>query len=425
MINIQPTLIRVSDHDNDNINTPYHHYAFPLVKIKEFLNSKYGGGFEIYNTHDRRVISDFRAVLEEMVNNKPEDVEILANVYESFGPSDVTYKEEGKYSIKSALVNNLFYFHIHEVALVTLPIYTYNHYYMENYMFARNDKKVLDFMHYMDQLERDYMLQDITIFTDTDEGVKQTKEKITHQITREDVLLDPRLKTEIFRSIDEFFLHSGSFFKKYDIPYKRGILLYGSPGNGKTTLVKSIAGSVSAPIVYWQINEFTHSYSIQEIFTKVTKLAPMILVIEDIDSMPAHSRSVFLNTLDGATSKEGIFLIGTTNYPERIDPALINRAGRFDRAYEIKQPDDQLRKDYLLRKGVLQFIEESRFDDLITQTKGLSVAQLNEVYMSIALERHYEQQVDFEKIIDDLLSNQKKASKQNWISDDQNDRVGF
>jgi hypothetical protein len=121
-----------------------------------------------------------------------------------------------------------------------------------------------------------------------------------------------------------------TFFKEYQLPYKRGILLYGKPGNGKTTLVKSIAGSVKAPVAYWQITENTCSDSIQEVFQAAANLAPMILVIEDIDAMPQRARSYFLNILDGATSKEGIFLIGTTNYPEQIDPALMNRAGRFD-----------------------------------------------------------------------------------------------
>src|SRR5699024_5277874 len=130
-------------------------------------------------------------------------------------------------------------------------------------------------------------------------------------------------------AIDEFFANEGAFFKTYDIPYRRGILLYGNPGNGKTTLVKSIAGSVEAPVIYWQITEYTTSYSIDEVFEMANKMAPVILIVEDIDSTPTESRSVFLNALDGATTKEGIFLIGTTNYPERIDPALINRAGRF------------------------------------------------------------------------------------------------
>src|SRR5699024_3728562 len=87
-------------------------------------------------------------------------------------------------------------------------------------------------------------------------------------------------------------------------------------------------------------------YSIDEVFEMANKMAPVILIVEDIDSMPTESRSVFLNALDGATTKEGIFIIGTTNYPEKIDPALINRAGRFDRAYEIKQPNTVMRKLY-------------------------------------------------------------------------------
>jgi AAA+ superfamily predicted ATPase len=87
----------------------------------------------------------------------------------------------------------------------------------------------------------------------------------------------------------------------------------------KTTLVKSISGSVGAPVAYWQITEFTNSESIKEVFAAANQRAPMILVIEDIDSMPDSCRSYFLNTLDGATSKEGIYLIGTTNYPEKID----------------------------------------------------------------------------------------------------------
>ncbi len=84
--------------------------------------------------------------------------------------------------------------------------------------------------------------------------------------------------------------------------------------------MKSIAGSIDAPVAYWQITEFTSSETIEEVIQAARRLAPAVLVIEDIDSMPEDVRSFFLNTLDGATSKEGLFLIGTTNYPEEIDP---------------------------------------------------------------------------------------------------------
>jgi len=154
-------------------------------------------------------------------------------------------------------------------------------------------------------------------------------------------------------------------------------------------------------------------------------MEPMVLVIEDIDSMPESSRSVFLNTLDGATSKEGIFLIGTTNYPERIDPALINRAGRFDRAYEIKNPNRELRLKYLYFKKMDRFIEETDLKYIADRTERFSVAQLNELYTASALQWHYERTVDIESVIENLEVANEKTRKQEWEMDDHYSKVGF
>ncbi|WP_036687810.1 ATP-binding protein [Paucisalibacillus globulus] len=419
----QNTLIQYTNEASKDLRF-YYGYAYPIKKSEELLNEKYGSGFSLYNMDVDR-FSDCQEVIEDILTHYPNEIEPVHRVFDTIGPSKIVDSEESKYSIRPSTINTLFYFHNYEVALVSLPIYSYGHPHQEAFLFGKTDELVTKFLQFYDEMEHKFMLQGITIFTDTDEGLKRSKEKITMQINREDVLLENQLKTEIYRSIDEFFLHSGNFFKKYNIPYKRGILLYGSPGNGKTTLVKSIAGSVNAPIVYWQITEYTHSYSIQEIFSKVVKLSPMVLVIEDIDSMPEESRSVFLNTLDGATTKEGIFLIGTTNYPEKIDPALINRAGRFDRAYEIRQPNEDLRKSYLIKKGILQLLEDDLLDEVVRKTNGLSIAQLNEVYMSVALEWHYEQRVDIIKLIHDLQENQKKVYKQDWINNSEGAKLGF
>ena len=99
--------------------------------------------------------------------------------------------------------------------------------------FANNDESLLGFFDYIYMKQKEYMKDAITIFTDTDDGIERVKERITHQVMREDVLLDEEIKTEIFRSIDEFFIHGGEFFKKYDIPINVGFFCMGVQGMEK------------------------------------------------------------------------------------------------------------------------------------------------------------------------------------------------
>lgn len=401
----------------------YYDYGIALDQVTEILKEKISNELKLYSFTEG--IEEFEDTIKHLLTAQSDDIELLGTVFDHIASSEIEYTDGEKYSIIPSLTNNIFYFSKFAVAITKLNIFQSHEDFEEEFIFAKNDASVLAFLEDMLTKQHEYMLEGIHVVTDTEDGLERTKEEITKQIPREDVLLSDDIKTDVFRSIDEFFNESGSFFKTYNIPYKRGILLYGSPGNGKTTLVKSIAGSVNAPVVYWQITEYTNSYSISEVFDLIKKMAPMILIIEDIDSMPEESRSVFLNTLDGATSKEGIFIIGTTNYPERIDPALINRAGRFDRAYEIKQPTDKLRYSYLTKLNLAQFLDVNSLERLTKMTKGLSIAQLNELYMSAALQWHYEKQVDIDKIVADLKENHKRTLKRNFETEEYGDPLGF
>ena len=88
-------------------------------------------------------------------------------------------------------------------------------------------------------------------------------------------------------------------------------------------------------------------YGVRSIFNHARKNAPCILVLEDLDAMVTEKvRSFFLNELDGIAANAGILTIATTNHPERIDDAIINRPSRFDVKYNFELPDIDLRRSF-------------------------------------------------------------------------------
>jgi len=410
----------------DRTTSPnYFDYGIVIDKIKQTLWDQLGIKFTMYA--DDETSNELFEVLEEDLEENQEEVTFISHIFEgveTFTISSKHTKDKLELMVKPRVKNAIYYYPKFRVAIARTIVFQNHSENTHDFVLAQDNNCIVEYLNYVIKRKRDNHRNFVTVYTDTDDGVETKKEKITNLVNRDQVFLEENLKKEIFRAIDQFFTDDGHFFTTYNIPYKRGILLYGKPGNGKTTLVKSIANSIDAPVVYWQITEHTSSYTIREVFSSVAKIAPMVLVIEDIDSMPEHVRSVFLNILDGSTSKEGIFLIGTTNYPEKIDPALINRSGRFDRAYELKLPTKEMRKQYLVMKKMDQFLSEEDLNMVVEKTNSFSFAQLNELYTSVALQWHYEQKVDIESICSDLASDNKKTKNTQWNTD-LDSRVGF
>ncbi|MEC0228229.1 ATP-binding protein [Paenibacillus alba] len=406
--------------------TAYRDYAYVLERIQTVLGERYGKHFEPYMSDDGK--EEYWEMLEQDVKRGSGDVHFVTRIFDhmesrAFGMSGEN--EASSYCIYPTLRNNVFAYPGWGIALARVPTFRLHGIGVEDFVFAENDASLHRFLEHARQRRRDLDRRQVTVFTDGPHGMEKELTPITRMVDRSDVIMKEDVKTDIYRSIDQFFTEDRAFFKEYQLPYKRGILLYGKPGNGKTTLVKSIAGSVKAPVAYWQITENTCSDSIQEVFQAAANMAPMILVIEDIDAMPQRARSYFLNILDGATSKEGIFLIGTTNYPEQIDPALMNRAGRFDRAYEIKLPDIVLRETYLKQKGMSKLLTEALLHITAKQTDGFTFAQLNELYVSAALQWHYEQSVDIEMLVKSMKTELHKGQTMSWMKEESEIRVGF
>jgi ATP-dependent 26S proteasome regulatory subunit len=172
------------------------------------------------------------------------------------------------------------------------------------------------------------------------------------------------------------FIHEDSYndYVKHGIPYKMNVLLHGSPGVGKTSLIHSIASICNADICMLNINEELKENDMIDAFRSVhddDKLA--IVVIEDIDcifsdrkSHDTHKNHItlngLLNCLDGFNNQEGLILILTTNFPDKLDEALL-RSGRIDLEIELSYLDKYQAKNMFLSF----FADEKAFESLWSQ----------------------------------------------------------
>jgi transitional endoplasmic reticulum ATPase len=132
--------------------------------------------------------------------------------------------------------------------------------------------------------------------------------------------------------------------------------------------------------------------SIRNIFTHARLMAPCLLVFEDLDSLVTdHSRSYFLNEVDGLESNDGILMIGSTNHLETLDPAITKRPSRFDRKYHFRLPDEYERCAYIkFWQSKLQETNMVDFPDelcsvIARMSENFSFAYLKELFVMALL----------------------------------------
>lgn len=208
---------------------------------------------------------------------------------------------------------------------------------------------------------------------------ENTINAIKRKVKKENLVFDT--KSELFNVMNDirtfFEDETKDLYEKMDIVYKRGIIIHGKPGQGKSAMIREMIRQLS------NINKIVISsnyiYITKVLSSLIAKLnnQKTIIVIEDIDSLITNeNRSEFLNLLDGIDVKSGIYFIGTTNYPERIDPAFINRSGRFDRTYEIGNPSELLRAAYFRSKNIPNLLSSFKVHKADSEDKDLGIIDL-------------------------------------------------
>ena len=231
--------------------------------------------------------------------------------------------------------------------------------------------------------------EEVLVFEDGHWAKNQDLFQAIKSATFDNLVLHGTLKQDIQDDLANF-LASRHTYEAYGVPWKRGILFIGAPGNGKTHTVKALINKMQQPCLYvksFKSQYFTDNENIRQVFNQARQSAPCILVLEDLDSLiNAENRSFFLNELDGFASNAGVVTLATTNHPDRLDSAIVERPSRFDRKYHFELPAFPERKAYLeLWNDTL--IAGMRLSDAATTqiaelTEGFSFAYLKELSLS-------------------------------------------
>ncbi|TFB07550.1 putative ATPase YjoB [Trichoderma ghanense] len=214
----------------------------------------------------------------------------------------------------------------------------------------------------------------------------------------EDVILDEEMKGALIEDHLSFF-RSRATYERLKVPWKRGVIYYGPPGNGKTISIKATMN-----MLYHLKQRVTTLYvrslksfmgperSIALVFAKAREFAPCYLVFEDLDTIITDDvRSYFLNEVDGLKSNDGIFMIGSTNHLDRLDPGISKRPSRFDRKYLFPDPDFAQRVAYARfwqekladNKGIR--FPDKLCDAIADVTDGFSFAYMQEAFVAALL----------------------------------------
>ena len=177
--------------------------------------------------------------------------------------------------------------------------------------------------------------------------------------------------------------------KQKGLPNSRGIILSGPPGTGKTMMAKSLATQANVTTILISAEMIQGPSQVKRAFKVGRKLAPTLMIIEDIDTAGTVSRRFtdhpilgeYLQAMDGMESNDGMLILATTNHTENIDPAISDRPGRFDRIIDVPLPNVKQRElmiQNLLTNMPSEDMPKSVISAVAKKSEGLSGAWLRE-----------------------------------------------
>lgn len=265
----------------------------------------------------------------------------------------------------------------------------------------------------------------ITVYT---EGLFHSSEYYDNQVLTvdwDDIILPDSIKEGIYGIIDNF-PSSQEYYTGLGSVWKRGIMMIGPPGTGKTLICKAsskLARDVGLKVLYVKdlINPDCPPDSvIKMVFSRAREMSPCLLIFEDIDGfMDKASRNILLNELDGFNNNEGIVVMASSNYPEKLDPAFLKRPSRFDKVYNISLPDRDMIYDFAYHMSVnydYRGLIEDNIEDFCRRVsqkgENLTIPYIKEAFISAALKVREGEVESFDEEVFDEIARMKNLSKE-------------
>ncbi len=224
-----------------------------------------------------------------------------------------------------------------------------------------------------------------------------------------------RDKVKAMREIVELPLKHPELFVRLGIEPHSGILLYGPPGCGKTLLAKVIASESEANMYPINGPEIMNKYygeteaKLRDIFKEAKDNSPSIIFIDEIDAIAPKREEAYgdvekrvvaqlLALMDGLNDRGNVIVLGATNRPDSVDPAL-RRPGRFDREFEISVPNEDGRLEILeIHTRGMPINDDIDLKDLSSELHGYTGADIKSLCREAALKsiRRYLPEIDLE-----------------------------